>query len=121
MVSAESASGEQAGGRGAEKAVSGEVAIVPPLLGSSQRLLNKDHYEVYYQVGINLYHGYCRYIVHIFTAVLSTWQGTNGTDAVYNCISCYSGFGALLLLHTEQPFHCLLVWVLLFTRSHTCL
>ncbi|KAL3159387.1 hypothetical protein ABBQ38_009818 [Trebouxia sp. C0009 RCD-2024] len=45
----ESASDEQGAGRGVEKAVSGEVALVPPLLGSSQRLLNKDHDEVYYQ------------------------------------------------------------------------
>ena len=50
MVVAESGSVQQASGRGHKKAVSGELAIVPPLLGSSQRLLNKDHYEVYYQV-----------------------------------------------------------------------
>ena len=32
------------------RAVVGEFAIIPPLLGSSQRLLNRDHYSVYYKV-----------------------------------------------------------------------
>ncbi|CAK0785824.1 hypothetical protein CVIRNUC_009036 [Coccomyxa viridis] len=31
------------------RAVVGEFAIIPPLLGSSQRLLNRDHYSVYYK------------------------------------------------------------------------
>ena len=35
---------------GSSAAVSGEFAIVPPFLGSSQRLLNRDHYSVYYKV-----------------------------------------------------------------------
>lgn len=43
------ASGEQSGHRDSE-AVTGELALVPPLLGSSQRLLNRDHYSVYYKV-----------------------------------------------------------------------
>ena len=30
--------------------MAGEFAIIPPLLGSSQRLLNRDHYSVYYKV-----------------------------------------------------------------------
>ncbi|CAL8471383.1 g10925 [Coccomyxa elongata] len=30
-------------------AVVGELAVVPPLLGSSQRLLNRDHHSVYYK------------------------------------------------------------------------
>ena len=50
VVTAESENGLQASGSGDKESVSGEVAIVPPLLGSSQRLLNKDHYEVYYKV-----------------------------------------------------------------------
>ncbi len=28
----------------------GELALAPPLLGGSQRLLNRDHYNVYYEV-----------------------------------------------------------------------
>jgi len=36
---------------GSSRAVAGEFAIVPPFLGSSQRLLNRDHYSVYYKVG----------------------------------------------------------------------
>ena len=35
---------------GSSAAVAGEFAIVPPFLGSSQRLLNRDHYSVYYKV-----------------------------------------------------------------------
>ena len=35
---------------GSNRAVAGEFAIVPPFLGSSQRLLNRDHYSVYYKV-----------------------------------------------------------------------
>ena len=35
---------------GSSRAVAGEFAIVPPFLGSSQRLLNRDHYSVYYKV-----------------------------------------------------------------------
>ena len=31
--------------------VAGELALVPPLLGSSQRLLNRDHAAVYYKAG----------------------------------------------------------------------
>ena len=31
------------------RVVAGEFAIIPPLLGSSQRLLNRDHYSVYYK------------------------------------------------------------------------
>ena len=31
-------------------AVAGELALVPPLLGASQRLLNRDHYDLYYEV-----------------------------------------------------------------------
>ena len=30
--------------------VAGELALVPPLLGASQRLLNRDHGDVYYKV-----------------------------------------------------------------------
>ncbi len=29
----------------------GEIALAPPLLGASQRLLNRDHYAVYYEAG----------------------------------------------------------------------
>ncbi len=35
---------------GSRRAVAGEFAIVPPFLGSSQRLLNRDHFSVYYKV-----------------------------------------------------------------------
>ena len=35
---------------GSSATVSGEFAIVLPFLGSSQRLLNRDHYSVYYKV-----------------------------------------------------------------------
>ncbi|KAL0031137.1 hypothetical protein WJX77_005362 [Trebouxia sp. C0004] len=45
----ETGGGQQLESRGNGKAVSGELALVPPLLGSSQRLLNKSHYEVYYE------------------------------------------------------------------------
>ncbi|DBA69755.1 TPA: hypothetical protein ACH3X2_012479 [Trebouxia sp. C0005] len=45
----ETGGGQQIASRGRVKAVSGELALVPPLLGSSQRLLNKSHYEVYYE------------------------------------------------------------------------
>ncbi|EIE19718.1 acetyl-CoA synthetase-like protein, partial [Coccomyxa subellipsoidea C-169] len=34
---------------GDRAAVVGELAVVPPLLGSSQRLLNRDHHSVYYK------------------------------------------------------------------------
>jgi hypothetical protein len=43
------ASGEQSA-HGDERPLAGELAIVPPLLGSSQRLLNRDHHSVYYKV-----------------------------------------------------------------------
>jgi len=33
-----------------QEAVAGELAVVPPLLGSSQTLLNRDHWAVYYEV-----------------------------------------------------------------------
>ena len=36
--------GGEAGG------AAGELALVPPLLGSSQRLLNRDHRAVYFEV-----------------------------------------------------------------------
>ena len=42
--------------RGNKKALSGELALVPPLLGSSQRLLNRSHHEVYYEVCLSLKH-----------------------------------------------------------------
>ena len=32
------------------KAVTGELALVPPFLGGSQRLLNADHHKVYFKV-----------------------------------------------------------------------
>lgn len=35
-----------AGGGGGSGGMSGEVALVPPMLGMSQRLLNKDHGQV---------------------------------------------------------------------------
>lgn len=35
---------------GERTAMVGELAVVPPLLGSSQRLLNRDHFSVYYKV-----------------------------------------------------------------------
>ena len=47
---AEAGQGQDTVSRGQKKAVSGELALVPPLLGSSQRLLNRSHYEVYYEV-----------------------------------------------------------------------
>ena len=34
-------------------AAAGELALVPPMLGTSQRLLNRDHEEVYFQVPLN--------------------------------------------------------------------
>ncbi|KAK9811852.1 hypothetical protein WJX72_011194 [[Myrmecia] bisecta] len=34
---------------GSSEALTGELALVPPLLGSSQRLLNRDHFAAYYQ------------------------------------------------------------------------
>lgn len=39
--------GQSPHGESAE--VAGELALVPPLLGSSQRLLNRNHAAVYYQ------------------------------------------------------------------------
>ena len=43
--------GQQRTGREAGGAcAAGELALVPPLLGSSQRLLNRDHHAVYYEV-----------------------------------------------------------------------
>ncbi len=36
------------GSDGAE--VAGELALIPPLLGASQRLLNRNHADVYYKV-----------------------------------------------------------------------
>ena len=32
------------------EAVTGELALAPPLLGASQRLLNRSHRDVYYRV-----------------------------------------------------------------------
>ena len=32
------------------RALAGELALVPPLLGSSQTLLNRNHWAVYYEV-----------------------------------------------------------------------
>ena len=32
------------------EAATGELALVPPMLGASQRLLNRDHYQAYFQV-----------------------------------------------------------------------
>lgn len=32
------------------ESITGELALVPPILGASQRLLNRDHYQAYYQV-----------------------------------------------------------------------
>ena len=32
------------------EAVTGELALVPPFLGGSQRLLNADHHKVYFKV-----------------------------------------------------------------------
>ena len=43
------AGGQSPHGERAE--VAGELALVPPLLGSSQRLLNRDHAAVYYKAG----------------------------------------------------------------------
>ena len=36
--------------RNRSKPMTGELTLVPPLMGSSQRLLNKDHFQVYYEV-----------------------------------------------------------------------
>ena len=33
-----------------QESITGELALVPPVLGASQRLLNRDHYQAYYQV-----------------------------------------------------------------------
>ena len=35
----------------AAEACIGELAVVPPMLGISQRLLHRDHHKVYYEVG----------------------------------------------------------------------
>lgn len=43
----------QHGGR-SQAGVTGELALVPPLMGSSQRLLNKSHCQVYYEVGLDI-------------------------------------------------------------------
>jgi hypothetical protein len=37
----------------ATEAAAGELALVPPMLGTSQRLLNRDHKAVYFQVPLN--------------------------------------------------------------------
>ena len=33
-----------------QEALAGELALVPPLLGASQTLLNREHWAVYYEV-----------------------------------------------------------------------
>ena len=42
--------GEQSGHAADARPCTGEVALGPPLLGASQRLLNRDHFAVYYEV-----------------------------------------------------------------------
>lgn len=71
VITAERGSEQQASGKGDAKSVIGELAIVPPLLGSSQRLLNKDHHEVYYQVTqLALYHtGTCYALLSLLQVV----------------------------------------------------
>lgn len=39
---------------GSREALTGELALLPPMLGSSQRLMNRSHHEVYYQVSARL-------------------------------------------------------------------
>ena len=59
--------------RGRKKEVSGELALVPPLLGSSQRLLNRSHYEVYYEVTSHLITSLCTH--HLYCKCLhSLWS-----------------------------------------------
>ena len=43
-------SGEQSAHAADARPCTGEVALGPPLLGASQRLLNRDHFAVYYEV-----------------------------------------------------------------------
>lgn len=42
--------GEQSAHAAGARPCTGEVALGPPLLGASQRLLNRDHFAVYYEV-----------------------------------------------------------------------
>ena len=58
---------------GDRAALVGELAVVPPLLGSSQRLLNRDHHSVYYKVPC----WHCTYPAY----VLSMWKKTSLAEA----------------------------------------
>ena len=42
--------GEQSAHAEDARPCTGEIALGPPLLGASQRLLNRDHFAVYYEV-----------------------------------------------------------------------
>ena len=49
LLKGEGASAQQSA-HGSGEALVGELALVAPCLGWSQRLLNRDHYTAYYQV-----------------------------------------------------------------------
>lgn len=51
ILSAEEGASQSTQGSG--ERIIGELALVPPFLGASQRLLNADHYRVYYEVRSN--------------------------------------------------------------------
>ena len=49
LLTGEEGSGRQSS-HASGKPAQGELALMPPFLGGSQRLLNADHYAVYYKV-----------------------------------------------------------------------
>lgn len=106
--------GSRQGAPGTQKgggAVSGEVALVPPLLGSSQRLLNKDHYEVYYQVAQS-----GLYSSAVMCTVLRAVYSVNGTDIVFTSSRITTVVSELFCCSTASVcLYCLLVWVLPIT------
>jgi hypothetical protein len=56
---------------GERTAMVGELAVVPPLLGSSQRLLNRDHFSVYYKVLTTFFTCLCCMPHHVRQEMLS--------------------------------------------------
>ena len=52
LLAADGGQSAHLGSDGARPAT-GELAICPPMLGSSQRLLNRDHHAVYFEVHLN--------------------------------------------------------------------
>ena len=103
--------GDEAGQRqsrhGSAESFTGELAIVPPALGASKALLNRDHHEAYYAGGA-LSAMTCRAARPHWAPVLSAAPAADASGTALRAFGQPCKHGQLLVSHAVHALTCLM-------------